>query len=576
MGNGDGRMRRLCVCLTAVTMSLQALLAAAMPAPTTSSERLHFSTFDNALEQSSWRVDAGAWSIAEGTYNNGSALPKSVSTINGYIAGPFQPDEDAIEQRDDYTLQARLANLSALATTSAGLVFNFRDLKNYDEIVFTPARVAHVRRIADGVTRVLASATYSEGGAGRWLDVELVRRANAFTTVVVNGNVLFRAVSQGGVPKGRLGVIAYGTLARFENVAVDMAWGAQPFAEDFEDGVAQGWPAIDLNNWTIANGVLQNFTLLQTNRVRLPVVTGEWSAPTAAVRAKLFGLYSAPGNVVGFSFGQSLELTFSRFGIAKLQGLDANGNVVTHTANIPPLPKDWFEVTLDFDRFATVRLNDRVIFEGVNVANNFGIAPDGPVHLLTHWTPGRFDRVEFQRSPFPRPYSQDFTVATPEVVALRGIWATSGGVLSSLDRGPQDLTVFAPSPNREFMPRSSFDFSYRARLKLQSNVGAVGLITHYSDEGEFYEALFTPSGQIQVNKHVQGTVVRQATGTHSIPVDTWFDVELRCIGNKTRIDVNGVNRLGGILQGQLREGRIGVITRETRGQFDNVSWREIK
>lgn len=540
----------------------------------TPTEQLHVSDFDfPALPD--WGADIGAWSAADGTYNNASALPRSVSTINTYLESPLNSAEFAVEPRDDFAFRARMLNASSSASTAVGLVFNFRDGANYDEIVFAPNRIARLRRVVAGVTTSLGETIYAEGGQGRWFDVELFRAANARSTVVVNGNVLFREVLQGNVPKGRLGVIAYNTLARFEDVSIEMAVGSQPFAENFDDGLAQGWPAIDTNHWSIVDGVLKNFTVQQTNRVQLPVVTGEYGAPFASVRARLLSPYGASGNLVGLSFGRGLELTFSRTGVAKINGVDWDGNAFTQVAAIPTLPKDWFEVVLDLGLYATVRLNDQIIFSDVQVANTGSSAPEGTVGLLTHWSPGRFDRVEFQHSPFPRPYVQGFSLPSTEIVALAGVWVLTDGVYTSIDGGPADLTMFASSPSRTFLPRASFDFSYKARLRLPTT-GASGLVTHYSENGEYYEVLFTPAGEILVNKHVQGTTVRQATGTHSIVPDTWFDVEVRCVDNKTRIAVNGADRLSGILQGQLRDGRIGVITRNTVGQFDDIAWAEIK
>ncbi|MET0988657.1 MAG: hypothetical protein ABW034_24985, partial [Steroidobacteraceae bacterium] len=125
----------------------------------------------------------------------------------------------------------------------------------------------------------------------------------------------------------------------------------------------------------------------------------------------------------------------------------------------------------------------------------------------------------------------------------------------------------------------SVDLSYRAKLinKATTADGAVGIITHYNHEArEFYEVLFTAAGQLLVNKYVQGTIVQQALGTHGIAPNTWFDVELRCVDNKTSVFVNGVKKLSGILQGQVRNGLVGVVTRRARGQFDYVSWTEIK
>jgi hypothetical protein len=103
------------------------------------------------------------------------------------------------------------------------------------------------------------------------------------------------------------------------------------------------------------------------------------------------------------------------------------------------------------------------------------------------------------------------------------------------------------------------------------------VLTHVSPDGhEYYEFLFTGAGNLIVNKHVQGTFVRQAETTYTATPGTWVDLEVRCVGNKTKVLVNGVSRLSGILQGQLQDGAVGLITHSTTGKFDNVILSEIK
>ncbi|MET0659564.1 MAG: hypothetical protein ABW110_15560, partial [Steroidobacteraceae bacterium] len=422
----------------------------------------------------------------------------------------------------------------------------------------------------------------SEGGQGRWLDVELVRQGNARSTLVVNGNVIVRDLATSALPQGRLGVVADNTAGKFAQVRIERPVGEQPFKETFDDGVAQGWPRIDSNHWTIADGVLKNFTVLQTNKVYLPASTDAryWDPVSASLRLKMRNPYGAAGNLVGLFWGDDgtgsyKELVFSRTGVARINAVSADGSIKTlASATIPKLSGDWFDVSVG------VGFDTSVILNGKSV---FGILPlefpTGGVGLLTHWSPGQFDAVEFQEPAFPTPYTERFTTAAANVVALSGIWITSGGVLTSVGLGDRDLTTFvaSPNPSTQYVPRGSVDFIYRAKLLNEATTadGAVGILTHYNhDTREFYEVLFKAGGQLVVNKHVQGTIVLQAVGSHDVATNTWFTVELRCVDNKTSVFVNGVKKLSGILQGHIRDGVVGVVTRGARGQFDDVSWRE--
>ncbi|MET0987334.1 MAG: hypothetical protein ABW034_18215, partial [Steroidobacteraceae bacterium] len=531
---------------------VQPSLALPLERPTT---RVQFYDFAVTGTNGEWDSTAGKWSVDGQAYGAASAA-KAISTLNAYYDTPYAAPTISV-QLDDYIFGVRMLNPSAASGSMVGLVYNYQDAKNYYEAVFTPTRVAQLRRITNGTATVLSSRTYSEGGQGNWFDVELVRQGNALSTLVVNGNVIASDVATSAVPRGRLGVVAYNTAGKFAKVTIERPVGDQPFKETFQDGVAQGWPRIDGNNWTIADGVLKNFTVLQTNKIYLPASTDSqyWDPVTAALRLKMRSPYGAAGNLVGLFWGDDgsgayKELVFSRTGVARINAVHADGSITTlASAAIPKLSSDWFDVSVGVGFDTTVGLNGKAVFS--NLPLEF---PTGRIGLITHWSPGQFDAVEFQERPFPTPYSESFTAAAANVVALSGIWITAGDTLTSVGLGDSDLTTFvaSPNPSRQYVPRGSVDFSYRAKLINQATTadGAVGMITHYNHEArEFYEVLFTAAGQLLVNKYVQGTIVQQALGTHGIAPNTWFDVELRCVDNKTSVFVNGVKKLSGILQG---------------------------
>ena len=547
--------------------------------PTTQVQSYDFATTGTNGE---WDGTTGKWSVDGQAYGAATAA-KAISTLNAYYDTPYSSPTVNV-QLDDFIFGVRMLNPSAAAGSMVGIVYNYQDAKNYYEAVFTPNRVAQLRRIANGNATVLSSKTYSEGGQGRWFDVDLVRQGNALSTLVVNGNVIARDVATSALPRGRLGIVAYNTAGKFAHATIERPVGDQPFKEDFQDGVAQGWPRIDSNNWSIVDGVLKNFTVLQTNKVTLPVATDAryWDPVGANLRVKMRNPYGAAGNVVGLFWGDDgsgayQELVFSRTGLAKINAVNANGALTTlASATIPKLSSDWFEVTV------TVGFETHVLLNGKPVFSNLPLEfPTGRVGLITHWSPGQFDAIASQEPPFALPYAENFATAATNVVALSGIWITSGGVLTSAGLGDSDVTAFvaSPNPSTPYVPRGSVDFAYRAKLLNQSTTaqGAVGVITHYNHEArEYYEVLFTAGGQLLVNKHVQGTIVEQAAGSHDIAPNTWFTVELRCVDNKTSVYVNGVRKLSGILQGQIRNGVVGVVTRSARGQFDDVAWSEIE
>lgn len=526
-----------------------------------------FSFGETGVVPNQWDVATGSW-VADGQVYVASAAPQSISVINTYfteIGHVF-----SIEVMESYIYRVRLMNPSAGADTRVGFVYNLQDPANYYELVFSPTGIAQVRRMIAGQVSVVFEAAYKEGGPNRWIDAEL--RANGTRMqLVVNGNSIVSGLQQRELPSGRLGLVAHGTSAKFDNARIEFQTDS-PMKETFNDGLAQQFPSgVDANNWKIENGVLKNFTVLQTNKIAVARHAG-WFGQTDTLRVRLRNPYGARGNLVGVYFnGGHKEVLFSRTGFVRVDVIDFDGVRTTlASAAIPKLSSDWFEVVVASGVLTDVFVNGKQVLsylEGPSSQND-------DLGLITHWSPGEFDLVDFNDAFLVKPYVESFGVTPPDEQIVSGTWTTTGGTYNSTAGGATDISTLVVSDSQPYAPQRSMDFTYRARVLTPASAQqSAGLVTH--GPGEYYEVLLTGGGQIIVNKHVQDTVVRQATGTYTAAPNTWVTLELRCIGNKTSVFVNGKARLSGILQGQLRGGRAGVVTHSTPGKFDDVVFAEI-
>jgi hypothetical protein len=464
-------------------------------------------------------------------------------------------------------------NPSADAATRVGFVYNFQDPANYYELVFSPAGIVQVRRVIAGAVSVVVEAPYKEGGPTRWVNAELYANGTKMQ-LVVNGSSIVSGLQQRELPQGRLGLVAHGTSAKFDHVIIDLVTD-HPSKETFNDGLAQRFPyGVDSNNWKIENGVLKNFTVLPTNKIAVALQAG-WYGMTDTLRVRLRNPYGNRGNLVGVYFdGGSKEVLFSRTGFVRLDYVNPDGTRTTlASAAIPKLSSDWFEVVVASGVYADVYLNGKpvlsyVLGPGVSFYD---------VGLVTHWSPGEFDLVDFNDAFLIEPYVEPFNARPTAESIISGTWATSGGTYNSTAGGSADISTFFYSPNQPYAPERSMDFTYRARVLTPASASAqqsVGLVTHYSN-GEYYEVLLTGAGQIIATKHVQGTIRGLASGTYTAAPNTWVTLELRCINNKTSVYVNGSKRVAGILHGQLRGGSLGLSTHSTPGKFDDLLFDEI-
>jgi hypothetical protein len=555
-----------------------------------------------------WVPISGSWSLGGGTYNSTAAVATALSIVDVVSAlgiadgtrchAPCFRSNPPVTWRD-YVYRVRMLNQSAAANAWVGFVYEYNDANAYYEVLFSPTGVARLRRVQDGIVTALRTTTYREGGQNVWFDVELIRRGGRATTVRVNGNDVFR-FGQNDIVGGLLGLVTHNTTGRFENVDEKGLYGNQPFLQTFTDPFATG-QVPDAGTWTVEDGVYRYVSGADATAPSLsidaPLSTSHWQLRDFGLRARLFNPYGASGNRVGLMWNYKRfdynEVVFTPTGQALVNRVTMGGSVTLASASIPLLRGKWFEAELEARQMpdgqpaVDIRLDGKPLFTGLQGENVLpGGLHEGYVGLIAHWTPARVDRVNFQVGGFAPTYVQQFAAPPGDIVVASGSWETRDGAFESTALGQKDIAVLPTgsvstasgingSETYTYTPAS---FVYRARLRNPETGAAssVGLITNYTAGGEYYETVFTGTGEVRMNKIVQGTTVRQGTARHDVPPNTWFDVELRRVGTATSLSVNGVQLLTGIPQGQILPGPVGLITHAAQGSYDRISWFELR
>jgi hypothetical protein len=213
---------------------------------------------------------------------------------------------------------------------------------------------------------------------------------------------------------------------------------------------------------------------------------------------------------------------------------------------------------------------------------------DGGVGLVTHWAPGKFDDVSYDNTGTFHPLSQTFAGALPTGWAISGTWDTTGGTLNDTSAKANDIVA----TNCHCW---NTDISYHAKLLNQYGASGnlVGVIYNYQRTpppgggtssggdpdpygvlyaGDYYEVVFSPTGQAFMNKVLNGVRYRVASGTHTVPRNTWFDVELLRQGTNTTVKVNGATIFDKVPQTPPSwKGDVGVISHWSKAKFDDLT-----
>jgi hypothetical protein len=312
------------------------------------------------------------------------------------------------------------------------------------------------------------------------------------------------------------------------------------------------------------------------------------STSAYTLRARMLNPYGGTGNLVGLfanygsccedgSLGR-VEVLFSPRGVARIDLLHNGITETIATAAYPGRRNQWFDVRANVTiGDITVAVNGTTIFDHVGT----GEVLEGIPGLITHWAPGKFDDVWYDNRSIFLPLSVPFDSAPPADWIVSGTWNASGGTLNDTSAGVSDIVTTNCGCWQS-------DFVYRARLLNQYGASGnlVGLIYNYQRQpfsesssrpyvglytGDYYEVVFAPTGQAFINKVLNGQRIRVATGTHTVPRNVWFDVEIARDDVNTTVKVNGTPVFVRVPQGELPFGDVGVVSHWSKARFDNLT-----
>jgi hypothetical protein len=515
----------------------------------------------------SWEVASGTWSVVDSTYRStGTGI--GISTITSYrYLHPASPPAPVLDF-DDFTLRARIRNHGTALPQTAGLVYQYQDSGNYFEALVAPNGTLTLLRVQNGVAYAIDDALFPLP-AQSWFALEVQRR-QGLTTVRINGIPVLEDVEHEDLGRGQIGLITQGAAATFDNVWVGVPFGDQPFKEDFTERLTQNWQPVS-GQWSVAGGAYNNAAVQATNITLAPIQTELRETLTYTMHARMLNPYGASGNLVGLVFNYRSdrnysELVFSPTGIARINAVSDGVRTTLATASYSGRRNTWFDVKFENNFGVTVTVDGSTVFQDVP-ANPLQY-PSGGVGLITHWAPGRFDDVWFDHGVFS-PCSVTFDTEPPSWWFVSGTWNAAGGTLNNTSAGSSDIATVGCG--------SGTNFSYRARLLNQYGASGnlVGLLYNYQDQtafyaGDYFEVVFSPTGQAHLRKYIHGVRYTVATASHNVPRNVWFDVELLRDGINTTVKVNGTTIFSNVLQGELTDGIFGVVTHWSRGRFDDL------
>lgn len=562
--NSVRRFATLCACIALLTATFRADAADPLYPPSATSIAL---TFEQPYDGAGFEAASGIWQQANGTYNSSAVGHADLATIAEYYElHPASPPSSTLPF-EEYTLGVRVQNQFGASGNLAGLVYGYQDALNYSEVVISPNGTVQLRFVTNGAIRVVASSAFPEGGRNAWVDIELVR-SQGMSAVKINGLTRIAARAQ-TVARGRIGFVTHWSRARFDNLAVTVPVGLQPFRQTFSAGTPADWSVVS-GTWNTTGGVLRTSSIQRDAIMLMPISTSLHTMVDFSLRVRMMNPYGASGNRVGIVYNYRgpdnyRELTLTPTGIARLQHVTSSGTTIVAAASYPGVSKQWLDV-----QFILAFSQVTVLVDGVEIFNDVyaidpASYPDGAVGLVSHWTPGQFDDVDFGYH-YSLPYSQTFSDPASTFNVKSGIWRNYGGQYFGNEVGSgTDIVTLA-------CPCWSTDLRLRAQVFNTSTdpQSTIGMVFSYQPNGDHYEVTTSPAGVVAFDKVVQGVRTRIATGSYLAGSQFWSTIEVIRSGVNTSVRVDGSTVISNAVHAQLGEGEFGFVARGGAGRFDNV------
>lgn len=525
------------------------------------------------LVNDTWQPLSGSWSASDGTYDSKQAVPTALTIVHS-----LPPSQEP------YAVHARIFNQSGQPGAFAGIVLQFDDPLNYYEVVLEQVDAFHfarIRQVSNGVATTIASGGEAGSAVRTWIDLEVVRFQGR-TRIWIDG--IPQAFFDGALPSsGRIGLVTHDTTARFDNVVVSRPFGDQPFNTTFGIGGASAWSP-DSGNWSVVIGAYHNAATGPTDMSHAPITTAGAGQLDYTLRAQMINPASGPNNLMGIFFAHSApgdyyELVFSPTGVAAINRVTAGVSHPVATAAYGGQPNVLFDAEL-FVRAAGDGSVD-VAVNGTPIFDHVALAPQNPASLanragvITHSTAGTFDNFAFTYGRFT-PLLERFNGPLPDESVRSGTWDTVGGTLNVTSVEATDIVTLKCCEKSNFVVRA------RLRNEFTHSGNLIGLVFGYQPTGnlgagDYYEVVFSPTGEVQLNKVIQGTKYRLRTTTHTVPPHQWFTVSLVRVGQTATVRVNDVAVIENgfpVFTDQLGAGAIGVVSHWSQAHFDNISIQE--
>lgn len=232
-----------------------------------------------------WVNTAGNWTTQSGYYANAANVAFTSSVYTGQTLQPFAE------------VRADLYSGFTGSGNALGLVLNYQDASNFNEVRFTANGVVTINKVVNGVRTMLQTGSYS-AAPKTFFHVSVLRDFDAIEVRVDNDPAII-AEDSTLTDGGRAGVFASWNRARVDNFAIDQLspWG-EAILHDFSSAEGETLEP-QSGTWVFDNGVYRNTS---NQAAAISVDTYPFFRDEFSISARINMQWSGSGNRGGLVY----------------------------------------------------------------------------------------------------------------------------------------------------------------------------------------------------------------------------------------------------------------------------------
>ena len=480
----------------------------------------------------------------------------------------------------DYTLEAKLRSLD---DDEIGLMFRYRDNKNYYRFSMNSQMgYRRVIKVVNGNAYVLAEDDFTYH-RDRWYEITI--KSKGGTIQVFMDQLLIFSITDTSIPSGKIGLYCWANEhSEFNDISVIPVTGKTAAAKSSYETVDEGTEN-GPSDWQVVEGVLMQQSPIRGGKrskdaILKPGTYAVWGETWTNHMINM-DIRSGDEGSIGVMFRYTDTNNYylfemnRKFKYTRLMKKTKGKGTLLAEDDFAYATDTWYNLKISlFDKTIRVYLNDAQVF---NVTDKS--LDQGKICFYSWDNPGSAFKdvsvlpLDQDTQAIPRSVKSDYEIIDEGTRDGPSQWNEKDGRLIQTSNIWGDAPSQAPfeCPGTILVwKQGDTNFSFETDIRSSDN-DDIGIILRYKDPSNYYRfSMNSQKSYRRLVKKVNGVVTVLAEDKIPYQKDQWYTVKANLFNQRIQILADG-KPIVDVTDDSLKEGKVGFYCCENNGaEFDNI------